>query len=94
MQLRQEVNESYIQKQKKMVEKMKVKNEQLEKEALAKTEESESERCWMNRAELCAQTGGFLYLPSKGGGGYDYLAMQEVQNFLPEAANSKKRLRA
>ena len=71
MQLRLEVNESYIMKQKKMIKKMKAKIEQLEEEALEKTEASESERCWMNRSEVYAQTGGFLYLPSKGGGGYD-----------------------
>ena len=89
MQLRLEVNGSYIQKQKKMIEKMKAKNEQLEKEALASMEKNgsdEGERTWMNRSEVFAQLGGFIYLPSKGRTGFDYMGMDEVKNFTPEAS--------
>ena len=89
MQLRLEVNESYILKQKKMIEKYKEKNEKLEKEALASREKNgfnEGERTWMNRSEVFAQLGGFIYVPSQGGAGFDYLGMDEIKNFTPEAS--------
>ena len=60
MQLRLEVNESYIQKQKKVIEKYKEKTEKLEKEALASRAQigfNEGERTWMNRSEVYAQRG-------------------------------------